>query len=92
MDLVRATLRTDDLPLVIGKISDSLDGGDIVFPYGDLVQQAQETYAKTETNVAIVRSTRFYTFSDRWHYNSEAYIDLGNRFASVLQKVIINQR
>ncbi|GGZ87484.1 sialate O-acetylesterase [Algibacter mikhailovii] len=82
MDLIRASLLSDDLPVVIGKISDShnIDTG-IVWPFGDLVQYAQEKYAKTDKNAAIVRSTRNYKYSDRWHYDSNGYIDLGKEFA-----------
>ncbi|GLB52457.1 hypothetical protein NBRC110019_14970 [Neptunitalea chrysea] len=82
MDLIRASMLTDDLPVVIGKISDSwnTDEGK-VWPYGELVQYAQEKFAKTDGNAAIVRTTRYYGYSDTWHYNSEGYIDFGKQFA-----------
>lgn len=89
MDLIRAALRTDDLPVVIGKISDS--GGDIdgkVWTFGELVQYAQEKYTKTDKNATIVRSTENYDYSDTWHYNSEGYIDLGIQFANAVFKLI----
>ncbi len=58
MDLVRAALRVDDLPVVIGKISDSWNDEDgKVWDYGELVQYAQEKYARTDGNAAIVRNT-----------------------------------
>jgi hypothetical protein len=85
MDLIRAALWTDDLSVVIGKISDSqkYDRG-IVWLYGDLVRQAQEDFVKADSNAAIVRSTDFYSYSDPWHYNSAGYIDLGEKFAQAL--------
>jgi hypothetical protein len=59
MDLMRACLHTDDLPVVIGKISDSHNDEDgKVWDYGELVQYAQEKYSKEDKNAAIVRSTR----------------------------------
>ncbi len=83
MDLIRASFRMDDLPVVIGKISDSwndpADGK--VWDHGELVQYAQEKFARTDGNAAIVRSTRYYHYSDPWHYDSEGYIDLGKKFA-----------
>ncbi len=90
MDLIRASLLTDDLPVVIGKISDSgnIEGGK-VFPYAELVQYAQEEYVKTDSNAAIVRDTKYYKYSDRWHYDSEAYIDLGEKFADALYRLNI---
>lgn len=88
MDLMRATFYTDDLPVVIGKISDSHNNDDgKVWGHGELVQYAQEKYAKTDKNAAIVRSTRNYKYSDRWHYDSEGYIDLGKEFAEAVYEL-----
>ncbi len=82
MDLLRASLRVDDLPVVVGKISDSWNDKDgKVWDYGELVQYAQEKFAKTDGNAAIVRTTRYYKYSDKWHYDSEGFIDLGKQFA-----------
>ena len=85
MDLMRAALHRDDLPVVIGKISDSGDNeAGKVWKYGELVQYAQEKYARTDQNAAIVRSTQNYKYSDRWHYDSNGYIDLGKKFAEAI--------
>ena len=88
MDLIRASLRSDDLPVVIGKISDSWDdqGDGKVWDHGELVQYAQEKYAKTDGNAAIVRTTRYYKYSDPWHYDSQGYMDLGEKFAEALKQ------
>jgi len=88
MDLIRASLRADDLPVVIGKISDSWDDPDgKVWDYGELVQYAQEKYAKTDDNAAIIRSTRYYKYSDTWHYDSAGYIDFGKEFADAVYQL-----
>ena len=85
MDLIRASFRTDDLPVVLGKISDSWDSPEgKVWPYGELVQYAQEKLVKSDINTAIVRTTRYYKYSDTWHYDSAGYIDLGQQFAESL--------
>ena len=90
MDLIRAAFRVDDLPVVIGKISDSWndksDGK--VWDYGELVQYAQEKYARTDGHAAIVRTTRYYKYSDPWHYDSPGYIDLGEKFADAAFRLI----
>ena len=82
MDLMRATFRNNDLPIVIGKISDSgdIEGGK-VWNYGELVQYSQEKFAATQPNVAIVRTTNSYKYSDRYHYDNNGFIDLGKQFA-----------
>ncbi|MGG5486623.1 hypothetical protein [Gaetbulibacter sp. PBL-D1] len=89
MDLLRASLLTDDLPVVIGKISDSWndDKDGKVWDYGELVQYAQEKYAKTDKNAAIVRTTRYYKYSDPWQYDTNSYIDFGKQFADQIYKL-----
>lgn len=85
MNLVRAALHKDDLPIVIGKISDSgnTERGK-VYSYSELVQYAQEKFARTDQNVAITRSTQHYSYSDAYHYDSRGYIDLGEKFAKAI--------
>ena len=82
MELMRATFRNNDLPIVIGKISDS--GDDIdgkVWAFGELVQYGQEKFAAKEPHVSIVRTTSIYKYTDKYHYKSDGYIDLGKEFA-----------
>ena len=89
MDLLRASLLTNDLPVVIGKISDSWkdDKDGKVWDYGELVQYAQEKFAKSDGEAAIIRTTRYYRYSDPWHYDSQGYIDFGKQFADAVYKL-----
>lgn len=88
MDLMRASLLKDDLPIVIGKISDSGNNEEgKVWKYGELVQFAQEKYALTDKNALVVRSTKSYEYSDRHHYDSKGYIDLGKKFAEAIYQL-----
>jgi len=93
MDLVRASFRVDDLPVVIGKISDSWNDPEDgkVWDHGELVQYAQEKFARSDGYAAIVRTTRYYLYSDPWHYDSKGYLDLGEKFAESLYRISINQ-
>ncbi len=85
MDLIRAALLQDDLPVVIGKISDSGNNKTgKVYKHGELVQYAQEKYARTDQSASIVRSTQHYKYYDSWHYDSSGYIDLGEKFAKAI--------
>lgn len=90
MDLVRGAFRTDDLPVVIGKITDShsddIDG--LVWDQGDLVRQAQENFVRSDVRATIVRSTEKYGYSDKWHYDSAGYIDLGIKFAEAVSSLM----
>jgi acetyl esterase/lipase len=88
MELMRAALRTDDLPVVIGRISDSgQDDDGKVWDYGDIIRQAQASFVKSDGNAALVTSTDNYGYSDPWHYDTNGYIDLGNRFAEALMEI-----
>lgn len=92
MDLIRASLLKDDLPVVIGKISDSWNDVDgKVWDYGELVQYAQEKFVKIDKSAAIVRNTRYYKYSDPWHYDSNGYIDLGEKFAEEIFRLNAKQ-
>jgi hypothetical protein len=85
MKLIRENLQSNDLPIVLGKISDSWNDADgKVWDYGELVQYAQEKFARTDTHASVIRHTRYYSYSDPWHYDSKGYIDLGKRFAKAI--------
>lgn len=85
MDLFRASFLDDDLPVVIGEISDSgKDNNGKTWRYCELVQQAQNDFASKDKNAAIVKDTKNYKYSDPWHYDSEGYINLGIKFAEAI--------
>lgn len=86
MDLIRAALRVDDLPVVVGRISDSgrdKDDGK-VWDHGSEVRAAQAAFVENDVAAAIVNSTDEYGYSDPWHYDSAGYIDLGEKFAEAM--------
>ena len=88
MDLVRAALRVDDLPVVIGRISDSgQDRDGRVWNYGDVVRQAQRDFVDSDQAAELVESTDDYGYSDPYHYDSAGYLDLGRRFAEALHRM-----
>jgi len=85
MSLIRAALWADDLPVVIGRISDSgQSGGNYVWPYGGMIRAAQAGFVQTDGRAALVTSTDDYSYSDPWHYDGAGYIDLGRRFAEAV--------
>ena len=85
MDLIRAALRVDDLPVVIGRISDSHQYGEKkdskVWEYGEIVREEQASFVANDPRAALVTSTDNYGYSDPWHYDSAGYLDLGKKFA-----------
>lgn len=86
MDLIRAALRVDDLPVVIGRISDSGrdDEDGLVWNHGELVRAAQAAFVQKDGRAALVTTTDSYGYSDQWHYDSAGYLDLGRRFADAM--------
>ena len=83
MDLLRAALRSDDLPVAIGRISYSTREP-LSWKHGEIVREAQANYVDADAAAALVTSTDAYGYSDPWHYDSSGYIDLGKRFAEAL--------
>ena len=89
MDLVRAAMHSDDLPVVIGRISDSgnHESGK-VWAHGSAIRQAQAEFVQKDTRAALVTSTDQYGYSDPWHYDSNGYIDLGYEFAKAMSPLL----
>lgn len=93
MELMRAGFRSNNLPIVLGKISDSGNNAEgKVWEYGELVQYAQEKFVRIDEDAAIVRNTKSYKYSDKWHYNSFGFIDLGEQFAKVLHQLTLQNK
>jgi len=85
MTQLRKTLGRDDLPLVIGRISDSRrdSARGRVWKFGDLVRHAQEAFVASDPNAALV-DTDHYGYSDALHYDTAGYLDLGAQFARAM--------
>jgi hypothetical protein len=88
MDLIRAAFRVDDLPVVVGRISDSgrEDDGKVC-NYGEIVRAAQTRFVRRDGAAALVTTTDSYGYSDKWHYDTPGYIDLGRQFADALVRL-----
>ncbi|MCA9190876.1 MAG: hypothetical protein KDB03_03900 [Planctomycetales bacterium] len=91
MDLIRASLRQDDVRVVIGRISDSRNdvydtqsANGKVWDFGEIVREAQSDFVAKDENAALVTSTDNYGYSDPWHYDSPGYLDLGRQFADAM--------
>jgi len=88
IDLIRAALRVDDLPVVIGRISDSgRDDDGRVWNHGEIVRQAQQAFVDSDTAAAIVTSTDGYGYSDPYHYDTAGYLDFGKQFADAVHRL-----
>ncbi len=87
MDLLRAALRTDDLPVVIGRITDSgrADDGNVM-DHIKIVQEAQRRFVEKDSWAAYstVTDGQPYPEDDDWHYESQAYLAMGVDFARQL--------
>lgn len=86
---MRDVLGNKELPVVIGKISDSGQNEiGMMMKFGDVVRAMQEKFAASDPNAAIVRNTLKYSYSDAWHYDSAGYLDFGTRFAEEMSKLL----
>ena len=89
MGLLRAALRVDDLPIVIGRITDSgMSEDGSVMDYIGTVQKAQQDFAENDTCAAYVTVTDDLTYlDDGWHYDSEGFVRLGTAFAKAMKNL-----
>ena len=86
MDLLRAALRVDDLPVVIGRITDSgMDDDGVMMDYIATVQEPQARFVADDACAAYVVATDdFDHLDDMWHYDTEGFIGLGTAFAAAM--------
>lgn len=86
MDLLRAALRVDDLPLVVGKITDSgMSEDGSVMDFIETVQSAQQDFVASDECAAYVTATDDLGYlDDGWHYDTDGFIRLGTAFAEVM--------
>ncbi len=86
MNLLRASLRVDDLPVVIGKITDSgMSEDGTVMDYIETVQQAQQDFVASDECAAYVTVTEDLAYlDDGWHYNTDGFVRLGTAFAEAM--------
>jgi len=83
--LARKALNNETLPVVIGRISDShKSASGKVWEYGDIIRKGQADFVEKDGRAALVISTDSYSYSDPWHYNSEGFLVLGNKFAEAM--------
>jgi hypothetical protein len=80
---LRAALRSPDLPVVIGKITDSGKAEDgLVMDYIDIVQKAQASFSDSDRCAELVSVTENLNYrDDEYHYDTEGFIRLGEAFA-----------
>jgi hypothetical protein len=87
IDLLRAALRFDDLPVVIGMITDSGMAEDgTVMDFAKVVQAAQQRFVESDGCAALVTETETYGYpeNDAWHYDTDGYVKMGVAFADAI--------
>jgi hypothetical protein len=89
MGLIRNTFNSPNLPIVIGLISDSKQHEKRkIWKHGEIIQNAQKEFVIEDKNAILVESTLNYNYSDKYHYDTEGYIDLGKEFAIAILKLL----
>lgn len=82
--LMRAAFHDKDLPIVIGRITDSRKGREkTVMKYSETVRKAQEAFTEEDEHsvLSIVTEKCKYGEDDEWHYLTEGYMLMGRDFA-----------
>ena len=86
MSLLRDALGAGELPVVVGKITDSgmADDG-AVMDYAGTVQAAQAAFAADDPCAALVTATDGLGYlDDGWHYDTDGVVRLGVAFAEAM--------
>ena len=81
MNLIRKDLGDRNLRVVIGRITNWP-----VWKHGDIVRQAQAAFVQADHNAVLVTATDEYGHSDKWHYDTAGYLDLGKKFAEAISQ------
>jgi hypothetical protein len=86
MNLLRSALQVDDLPVVVGKVTDSGMAADgKVMDYIATVQRGQREFAESDACAAYVTVTDDIShLPDAWHYDTDGVVRLGTAFAEAM--------
>lgn len=90
MGLLRAAFRKDDVPVVLGKITDSQMGEEDIMPFIKRVQLAQQMFVEQDVCAAHMTQSDDYGYDpkDAWHYNSAGYVSMGEDFAAEMVRLL----
>lgn len=86
---LRTALGDENLPVVIGKITDSgmADDGSVM-DYIDMVQRGQASFAAADHCAELVSETDNLSYrDDEYHYDTEGFIRLGEAFAEAVLRL-----
>jgi hypothetical protein len=86
---LRSALGNDELPVVIGKITDSNMADDgMVMDHIAAVQEAQAQFTKSDRCAELVTITdQLNHRDDAWHYDTDGFLRLGEAFAAAVLKL-----
>lgn len=89
MALFRAAFRADNIPVVVGKITDSELGEEDIMPFISRVHLAQQLFVEQDSCATYMTNTSSYSYlaEDPWHYTSEGFIDMGRDFFKAFDKL-----
>ena len=90
INLLRASLRNEKLPVVIGKINDShmTPNGGPTQPFIKNVHLAQKKFTEQDSCASYVTEIESYQFSnDAWHYDTDGFIKMGIAFAKAVKQL-----
>ena len=80
---IRQALGNENLNIALGRVSPS-QLPDLFWKHLDLIRTAQTDFAREDGNTTLITSSDEYGFSDFWHYDAQAYLELGREFGDAL--------
>lgn len=82
---LRSAMNAPDIPVIIGKITDSgRDDDGMAMDFAELVQAAQAAVVASDPCAAWVTKIDTYKHQDKWHYTGRSYLQMGSDFAAAM--------
>jgi hypothetical protein len=88
MRLMRAAFHCNNLPVVIGRITDSRrDKENPVMQFSEIIRQAQSDFVQQDAHAILSTITEelAYGEEDEWHYLTPGYLKMGRDFARLVR-------
>ena len=79
----RQALGNENLHIGLGRVSPPRLP-ELFWKHLDTIRTAQTDFAREDENTTLITSSDDFGFSDFWHYDAQAYLDLGREFGDAL--------
>lgn len=89
MTAMRKTFKNDDLPIVVGRMTDRrLGEANPVWRHGPIVRRLQAEFCQEDPHAILLTKNDDYAYIRRAHYDTEAFLRLGRDFVESYKELL----